>query len=125
MQTRVPKAPFPAIKKRRQILGSAAVFLPLAIALTGTQLSNHGESASSTHPTLRESAAASSSGVPFQTGCGDLPFQEIAIPHWLDNHCGPEGVASSDQANRQQNELKNNFCRHSQPVRIKPADLVA
>src|SRR5579863_3501616 len=124
MPTDVPESrALAASKKRRQILGRAAVFLPLASALAGMQLSKGGQSTMMTPPAVRRLAAVRSTDMIFKTGCGDLPFQRIAVPHWLDDHCGIEGRAS-DPANRQQNRLKNNFCLHSEPVVIKPADLV-
>jgi hypothetical protein len=126
MPPRLPKAQARSTKnKGRQALSTAAVFLPLAIALTGTQLSRNSREAVVTRSTVQTPQPAVSTGALFRTGCGLLPFQDIAATHWLDDHCGIEGIASSDPANRQQNKLKNNFCLHSDPVLITPADLVA
>ena len=62
----------------------------------------------------------------FKTGCGALPFEDIALEHnGVDDFCGIEGVhAATDEANEQQNRLKNNFCLKGKPVVIATTDLL-
>ena len=62
----------------------------------------------------------------FETGCGALPFEDIAIEHKdVDDVCGIEGVhAPTDEGNKKQNLLKNNFCRKGKPVVISTTDLL-
>lgn len=62
----------------------------------------------------------------FETGCGPLPFQDIAVEHkGVDDACGIEGVAAAtDIGNQQQNRLKNNFCLKGKPVVIATTDLL-
>jgi hypothetical protein len=63
---------------------------------------------------------------PFETGCGPLPFQDIAVEHkGVDDVCGIGGVAGEqDIGNQQQNRIKNNFCLTGAPVAIKSTDLL-
>jgi hypothetical protein len=61
---------------------------------------------------------------PFEAGC-QLPFQQIAVKHSIDESCGIGGVASpEDIGNQQQNRIKNNFCLTSAPISLKPQDLI-
>ena len=55
-----------------------------------------------------------------------MPFQGIAVEHnGVDDFCGIEGVhAATDEANKQQNRLKNNFCLKGKPVVIATTDLL-
>lgn len=71
-------------------------------------------------------SAAGQINTPFETGCGALPFQDIALEHkGVDDYCGIGGVASaSDVANQQQNRIKNNFCLKSSPVNLKTTDFI-
>ena len=63
---------------------------------------------------------------PFVTPCGAMPFQSIAVEHkGVDDVCGIDGVTSpGDVGNIQQNAIKNNFCLKSDPVQLKPQDLI-
>ncbi len=49
-------------------------------------------------------------------GC-TLPFEAIKETHSIDSSCGPEGKTSND-ANRLQNNAKNNFCATGSPVTV-------
>ena len=63
---------------------------------------------------------------PFETGCGKLPYDDIAVEHkGVDDFCGIEGVhAATDEANKQQNLIKNNFCLKGKPVVVQTTDLL-
>jgi|SRR5882724_357969 len=109
-------------RKRRRI-ASFAIVLPLAAALAGTQLQRGRPDTTTPAKAVHKSQRK---GPSFETGCGDLPFQRIATKHWIDDHCGIEGITSpTDLGNKQQNRQKNNFCLHSRPITVKPDDLVS
>ncbi|MBZ5521925.1 MAG: hypothetical protein LAP21_06760 [Acidobacteriia bacterium] len=63
---------------------------------------------------------------PFETGCGPVPFHDIAVEHkGVDDVCGIGGVAGdTDVGNQQQNRAKNNFCLTGDPVTVRTTDLL-
>lgn len=69
---------------------------------------------------------AAQTNTPFETGCGKLPFQDIAVSHkGVDDFCGIGGVAAdTDTGNQQQNRIKNNFCLKDVPLQLKTTDLL-
>ena len=65
---------------------------------------------------------------PFPATCPGgrgLPFATIAVPHPVDQACGPKGKLTSPQGSQVQNTVKNNFCVQGAPQLITPQQLIA
>lgn len=88
---------------RRKRLAAAASVVPLAIGLASTQL-----------PSGRAKLPVAAMIAPACT----LPFASLEQNHPIDDSCGPDGSASADTPQSQQNDAKNNFCAAGPPVNV-------